>query len=86
MLHLFIAMRKFQLITSPHCGPCTIFKVQLQSNNLINHVELIELHSAEGQDLVQEHKLKTVPACLVDNQLVNQSTFVAELKEVELTS
>lgn len=79
-------MSTFQLITSPDCGPCHIFKAQLKAYGLYDSVEQVELHSPKGMELVQALSLRTVPACLVNGTLVDQSTFVSELRAESVAS
>ena len=73
-------MNRFQLITSPTCGPCHVFKAQLRAYELYDDVEHLDVSSPEAKEIITKLGLRMVPAYVMDGESVDQATFVKGLR------
>lgn len=76
-------MIKMQIITSPGCECCEDIKtyikdVQKDFSDL--EVEIIDMTTPEGQELVQKHSILSAPGIIINGKL----EFSGETKEEDL--
>ncbi len=85
-LLLFIYMSKFQLYTSPDCGPCHALKVELTEKHLIGQIEVLSIEHKEHRDRVIALGARRVPVCVIDGVYQpNPTAFVEQLMEAKTT-
>jgi len=76
--------KRVLLFTATWCGPCKLFKPEVQKVCMQEGVQLVEYDSDEHTDIFHQYRVKSVPALVVekDGELIFHATRIVPRDEI----